>query len=194
MPFSPRGIEQSLVLPPRWPLILYTETLYCVTEWNATSETMHALSREWGIDQNRPYSTAGKLILFDKLHKIVLHNSSQVLSLPWRKRVHIGVEFKCPNVFFFFFFFFCAWFIDFLSLWASNTDTMGYKKGEKLSSLIILYVFATNTKSRCSINGLITVYLLLRVKCDKMMHMCWDFWFVKCTRATRGTLLVSHPL
>ena len=30
MPFSlPRGIEQSLVLPPRWPLILYTGTLYC---------------------------------------------------------------------------------------------------------------------------------------------------------------------
>ena len=28
MPFSPRGIEQSLVLPPRWPLILYTGTLY----------------------------------------------------------------------------------------------------------------------------------------------------------------------
>ena len=27
-PFSPRGIEQSLVLPPRWPLILYTGTLY----------------------------------------------------------------------------------------------------------------------------------------------------------------------
>ena len=25
MPFSPRGIEQSLVLPPRWSLILYTE-------------------------------------------------------------------------------------------------------------------------------------------------------------------------
>ena len=25
MPFSPRGIEQSLVLPPRWPLILYRE-------------------------------------------------------------------------------------------------------------------------------------------------------------------------
>ena len=30
MPFSPRGIEQSLVLPPRWPLILYTGTLYSV--------------------------------------------------------------------------------------------------------------------------------------------------------------------
>ena len=28
MPFSPRGIEQSLVLPPRWPLILFTGTLY----------------------------------------------------------------------------------------------------------------------------------------------------------------------
>ena len=28
MPFSPRGFEQSLVLPPRWPLILYTGTLY----------------------------------------------------------------------------------------------------------------------------------------------------------------------
>ena len=28
MPFSPRGIEQSLVLPPRWPLILYMGTLY----------------------------------------------------------------------------------------------------------------------------------------------------------------------
>ena len=41
---------------------------YCVTEWNATlSETMHALSRQWGIDQNRPYSAEGKLILFDKL-------------------------------------------------------------------------------------------------------------------------------
>ena len=45
---------------------------YCVTERNATSETMHALSRQWGIDQNRPYSAEGKLILFDKLHKIVL--------------------------------------------------------------------------------------------------------------------------
>ena len=31
MPFSPRGIEQSLVLPPRWPLILYTGTLYRLT-------------------------------------------------------------------------------------------------------------------------------------------------------------------
>ena len=40
---------------------------YCVTEWNATSETMHALSRQWGIDQIRPYSAEGKLILFDKL-------------------------------------------------------------------------------------------------------------------------------
>ena len=28
MPFSPRGIEQSLVLPPRWPLIRYTGILY----------------------------------------------------------------------------------------------------------------------------------------------------------------------
>ena len=28
MPFRPRGIEQSLVLPPRWPLILSTGTLY----------------------------------------------------------------------------------------------------------------------------------------------------------------------
>ena len=30
MPYSPRGIEQSLVLTPRWPLILYTGTLYCI--------------------------------------------------------------------------------------------------------------------------------------------------------------------
>ena len=36
MPFSPRGIEQTLVLPPRWPLILYTGTLYeaQVTQFN----------------------------------------------------------------------------------------------------------------------------------------------------------------
>ena len=32
------------------------------------------LSRQWGIDQNRPYSAEGKLILFDKLHKIVWCN------------------------------------------------------------------------------------------------------------------------
>ena len=37
MPFSPRGIEQSLVLPPRWPLILYTGTLYFV---NPISKTL----------------------------------------------------------------------------------------------------------------------------------------------------------
>ena len=33
---------------------------------------MHQLSLQWGIDQNRPYSAEDKLILFDKLHKIVL--------------------------------------------------------------------------------------------------------------------------
>ena len=32
MPFSQRGIEQSLVLPPRWPLILYTGTLYAFNQ------------------------------------------------------------------------------------------------------------------------------------------------------------------
>ena len=36
---------------------------------------MHALSRQWSIDQNRPYSAEGKLILFDKLHKIVFFES-----------------------------------------------------------------------------------------------------------------------
>ena len=35
MPFSPRGIEQSLVLPPRWPLILYTGTLYYLMKVHA---------------------------------------------------------------------------------------------------------------------------------------------------------------
>ena len=50
---------------------------YCVTEWNATSETMHALSQQWGIDQNRPYLAEGKLILFDNLHKIVFSECHQ---------------------------------------------------------------------------------------------------------------------
>ena len=35
---------------------------------------MHALSRQWGIDQSRPYSAEGKLVLFNKLHKIVLYS------------------------------------------------------------------------------------------------------------------------
>ena len=37
----------------------------------------------WGIDQNRPYSAEGKLILFDKLHKIVLSKVWYVLYLIW---------------------------------------------------------------------------------------------------------------
>ena len=32
MPLSPRGIEQSLVLPPRWPLIQNTGTLYAIND------------------------------------------------------------------------------------------------------------------------------------------------------------------
>ena len=34
MPFSPKGIEQSLVLPPRWPLIQNTGTLYLDNHFN----------------------------------------------------------------------------------------------------------------------------------------------------------------
>ena len=41
-----------------------------MTEWNATSETMHALSRQWSIDQNRPYSAEGKSINYIKLYYI----------------------------------------------------------------------------------------------------------------------------
>ena len=41
MPFSPRGIEQSLVLPPRWPLILYTGTM---DEMKKAAVVLHRLT------------------------------------------------------------------------------------------------------------------------------------------------------
>ena len=68
MPFSPRGIEQSLVLPPRWPLILYTGTLYCVpllllrNQDKIPTPTLNGLShlkstplcgRIWNTNQNQ---------------------------------------------------------------------------------------------------------------------------------------------
>ena len=78
MPFSPRGIEQSLVLPPRWPLILYTGTLYlskhnCITPIRSSFQRVERfsnLSKEKGITAIRSYfnqlkdSTSIVLMLF----------------------------------------------------------------------------------------------------------------------------------
>ena len=52
MPFSPRGIEQTLVLPPRWPLIPYTGTLYMsmkhrVTNWKDRARTIYRSKKSW---------------------------------------------------------------------------------------------------------------------------------------------------
>ena len=70
-----------------------------MTERNATSETMHALSRQWGIDHNSRYSAEGKLILFDKLHKIVLLKRKYIVeSGPKAKETEMATHLAFCNI------------------------------------------------------------------------------------------------